>query len=101
MKKIELFKKSVINSQNEAYDVTFHATEDCEIVATVENSAAQITHQDVGLVDLSGRKTRLPVKIHMALHTPQISDKQKKMLDSFQRICVARLAWSIACFTVL
>jgi len=101
MKKIELFKKSVINGQKEAYDVTFHATEDHEIVATVENSAAQVTHKDVGLVDLFGHKTHLPAKIREVLHTPQVTDTQKKMLDSFQRICVARLAWSIGCFAVL
>lgn len=101
MKKIKLFKKSVTNSKNEIFNVTFHATEDCEIVATVENSAAQVTHQDVGLVDLSGRRTRLPAKIHMAMQTSQVSDKQKNMLNSFQRICVARLAWSIGCFAVL
>ena len=101
MKKIELFKKSVSNRQNAAYDVTFHATEDNEIVATVENSAAQVTHKDVGLVDLSGRRTHLPAKVREALHAPQISAVQKRMLESFQRVCVARLAWSIGCFAVL
>ena len=100
MKKIELFKKSV-NTKYDAYDVTFHATENNEVVATVENSAAQITHKDVRLVDLFGRRTHIPAKVHLALHSVSATDAQHRLLEKFQRICVARLAWSIGCFAVL
>ena len=91
----KLFIKSV-TTRTEAFDVTFEANEKNQVVATVENCAGQITHKDLGLVDLSGRATKVPAMIHNCLHdTP--SPLQQQMLDSFARICVARLKWSTGC----
>ncbi|MBR1824986.1 MAG: hypothetical protein IJ770_00165 [Alphaproteobacteria bacterium] len=96
----KLFVKSV-NTRNDAYDVTFGANEKNEVLATVENSAGQLMYKDVGLVDLSGRKTRVPATVHNALNTVRPTQEQRLKIESFQRICVARLGWSIGCFAHL
>lgn len=100
MNKKMLFKKSV-TTKTDAYDVTFHANEDNEVVATVENSANQVMYKDAGLVDLSGRKTKVPGAIHNALQAQPATEKQSKMIESFKRICTTRLMWSLGCFAVL
>ena len=96
----KLFVKSV-TTQNDAYDVTFNANEKNEVVATVENSAGQLIYKDVALLDLFGRKTRVPASVHNALASAQVSTSQVQKLVCFQRICVARLGWSIGCFARL
>ncbi len=94
MNKKKLFIKSV-STRHEAYDVTFEANEENKVVATVENCAGQVTHKDLGLVDLYGRPTKVPAAIHNALQDP--TPVQQQMLDSFARICVSRLKWSTGC----
>ena len=96
----KLFKQSV-TTKNDAYDVTFNVNEHNEVTANVENSANQMMYKDVGLVDLSGRKTRVPGTIHNALQANPATKQQALMIASFKRICTARLAWSIGCFAVL
>lgn len=96
----ELFKKSLVTKDN-AYDVTFNATENNEVVANVENSAAQMIYKNAQLVDLSGRKTRVPAKIHNALKAQPATEAQVQMLERFKRICVTRLSWSLGCFAHL
>ena len=97
----KLFVKSVTTRDN-VYDVTFSANEKNEVMATVENSAGQMTHKDVGLVDLSGRKTHVPATVHNALASgSQLSAEQQQKIDFFKRICTTRLGWSIGCFARL
>ena len=91
----KLFIKSV-TTRHEAFDVTFEANEKNQVVATVENSAGQITHKYLGLVDLFGRATKVPAAIHNCLYDNS-TPAQQQMLDSFARICVARLKWSTGC----
>ena len=95
----KLFIKSV-STRYEAFDVTFSASEKNEVLATIENSAGQITHKDLGLVDLSGRATKIPGAVHNASLTVNPSSAQQRMLDSFARICVSRLKWSCGCLSV-
>lgn len=96
----KLFKQSV-TTKNDAYDVTFNVNERNEVTATVENSAAQIMYKDAGLVDLSGRRTRVPGIIHNALGSELPTDAQIHAVNTFKRICVARLSWSLGCFAIL
>lgn len=95
-----LFRQSV-TTKNDAYDVTFHVNEHNEVTATVENCAAQMLHKDAGLVDLSGKRTHVPGAIHNALSSTPATEMQARMIESFKRICVARLAWSLGCFAIL
>ena len=95
-----LFRQSVTTGK-EAYDVTFNVNERNEVTANVENSANQMIHKDAGLVDLSGRKTRVPGAIHNALSSVPATEVQARMIESFKRVCVARLAWSLGCFAIL
>lgn len=95
-----LFRQSVTTGK-EAYDVTFNVNEHNEVTANVENSANQMIHKDAGLVDLSGRKTRVPGAIHNALGSEQPTPAQIQAVDTFKRVCVARLAWSLGCFAIL
>ncbi|MBQ7632734.1 MAG: hypothetical protein IJS88_01295 [Alphaproteobacteria bacterium] len=92
----ELFTAPV-STRFDAYDVTFSVNERNRVLATVENSAGQITHKDVELVDLSGRLTKVPAAIHNVINTPQSSEFQRQLLRSFKSICVARLRWSLGC----
>lgn len=97
----KLFVKSVTTRDN-VYDVTFHANDKNEVVASVENSAGQMMYKDVDLVDLSGRKTRVPATVHNALAAVSAATPaQQQKIELFQHICVVRLDWSIGCFARL
>ena len=98
----KLFMQSV-TTKNDVYDVTFHVNEKNEVVATVENSAAQMMHKDAGLVDLSGRRTHVPGAVYNALlaTSDNTTERQARLIESFKRVCVARLAWSLGCFAIL
>ena len=96
----KLFVKSV-TTRNDAYDVAFDVNEKNEVVASVENSAGQLMYKDVGLLDLSGNKTKVPATVYNALNSSQPSAAQQRKLDIFKNICVARLGWSIGCFALL
>ncbi len=99
MKKM-LFKQSV-TTKNNVYDVTFNVNEHNEVTVNVENSANQMMCKDLGLVDLSGRKTHVPRTIRYALQSSPATKQQELMIARFKQICTARLAWSICCFAVL
>ncbi len=94
----KLFVKSV-TTRTEAFDVTFEANERNQVVAMIENSAGQVTHMNLGLVDLYGRATKVPAAIHNCLYDNTPTPVQQQMLDSFARICVARLKWSTGCLS--
>ncbi len=91
----KLFTKSV-TTRHEALDVTFSVNQRNEVCATVENSAGQVTHKDLGLVDLYGRPTKVPGAVHNALDSPNST-----LIDTFARICIARLRWSTGCLLLL
>ena len=99
MNKVFLFRKSVKDRNNDAYEVEFHAGENNEVFASVSKDN-QPLYKDVALVDLSGRKTRVPSRVHLALKA-QPTERHTKMLECFQRICTARLAWSLGCFALI
>lgn len=92
----KLFVKSVTTPFS-AYDVTFSVNEKNQVLATVENSAGQVTHKDLGLLDLFGRPTRVPGVIHLALGSAP-TPAHDELLERFGRICVSRLKWSCGCY---
>lgn len=96
----KLFSKSV-NTQNDAYDVTFCANEKNEVVADVKDSANRMLYKNVELLDLSGRKTRVPASVHNALISANPTPMQNWTVDTFRRVCVARLSRSVGCFAHL
>lgn len=81
--------------------MTFQSNDKNEVVMTVENSAGQMTHKDVKLVDLSGRTTHVPATIHNTLRAASATPAQQRMFETFQRICVSRLKWSFGCVSPL
>lgn len=96
----KLFSRSV-TTQNDTYAVTFNVNEKNEVLATVRDHAEQLLYKDVELVDLSGRKTRVPATVHNAIASSQPTPAQNWVSETFQRVCVARLNRSIGCFARL
>lgn len=91
MNKILLF-----NASQDGMVFHVHATEKNEVVVSAERNGQKVC-QDLELVDLSGRKTRVPASILIATQTPTLSEAQSAKLESFKRICLKRFTWSTGC----
>ena len=101
MNKVFLFQHSVNDRNDIPYDVEFLAGENNEVSASISSQDGKPLYKNVGLVDLFGRRTKVPAIIHLALKAQSATEQQKQLLERFQRICIARLAWSLGCCALL
>ena len=89
------------------YNVKFHADENRLVTASVYDKPDEGEEQkerpvllDLHLCDLSGRLTRVPYTVIIALNTGEASPHQTQIVESFTKICLARLLRSTGCVSL-
>lgn len=97
-------KKLILNAplttQYGAYSVSLHADDETrQVTASVFNQDEQKSPvmKGLALCDLSGRHTRIPAAVVLALQAENASERQTAVIESFTRICLARLLRSTGC----
>ena len=70
---------------------------DGTVIADFERYDGTPVFANLELVDLFGQKTHVPTCIKEILKQPKFSWAQMEKIEAFQRICSARVAWSLGC----
>ena len=97
MKKKLIFVYSFTDENDVPFKLDFYETEEGIVTADLEMWNGEQVFADVELVDLFGKKTHVPACIKEILKQPSISLAQLEKVEAFQRICSARVAWSLGC----